>query len=66
MPQFENNSSPGNPISLLNVANDEAECQIGELKETIAKLAAEGHEVKDATKHLNTMIEMFRIMKSRP
>jgi hypothetical protein len=39
--------------------------QIIELKETIAELAAEGHEVRDATKHLNSMIESLRIKKFR-
>jgi hypothetical protein len=41
------------------------EGQIRELKKTIVELAAEGHEVKDATKQLNEMIEKLRVMKSR-
>jgi hypothetical protein len=42
------------------------ERQIFELRQTIAELAADGHEVQDATKHLNSLIASLRIRKSTP
>jgi len=66
MSQFQSPSNSSNNIAtLIDPAIGAMEHQIGELKKTVASLAAEGHEVTDATKQLNEMIEKLRVMKSR-
>ena len=66
MPQVRLHSSSTEITPLVDALIEETKRQIGELKENIAQLVAEGHEVTDATKHLNAMIEKLQTMKSRP
>ena len=62
MSQLQNDSS-NQVASMTHTMTKTVERQIYELKETIAKLAAGGHVVKDATKQLNSMIDDIRILK---
>lgn len=62
MPQFQTDSS-NQVASMTNAATSTLERQINELKHTIAKLAADGHTVKEATKQLHSMTESLRIVK---
>jgi hypothetical protein len=65
MSQIQNDTSSKQAASFADATTKTVEHQINELKETIAKLAAEGHIVKDATKQLDSMIEKIRILKFR-
>jgi hypothetical protein len=65
MSQLETHSRSNNIQPLVDPAIQAMESQIGQIKKTITELAADGHEVMDATKQLNEMIEKLRIMKSR-
>ena len=62
MPQLQTDSS-NQVASMTNATTSTLERQINELKDTIAKLAADGHTVKEATKQLDSMIENVRILK---
>ena len=63
MPQIRIHPGYSEITPLVDTLADETERQIGALKETIAQLVAEGHEVTDATKHLDAMIEKLQLLK---
>jgi hypothetical protein len=55
----------GGAMPLLDHQIAQAEEQISKQRETIERLAAEGHEVRDARKHLVAMLDNLAVLIKR-